>query len=63
MLYNFVNATSSPPTASASGARVLAPYANVTFNDGSWDGGLYARSLSGNAEGHINALNESNICL
>jgi hypothetical protein len=35
---------------------VLAPYAHVNFSNGSFDGGLYAVSLTGNAEGHINAL-------
>jgi choice-of-anchor A domain-containing protein len=41
---------------------VLAPEAHVTFNDGSWDGGIYARSLTGNAEGHINPLHNRTIC-
>jgi choice-of-anchor A domain-containing protein len=63
VLYNFVNAT----TLTAQGFRfwgtVLAPYARVTFNNGSWDGGIYARSLAGNAGGHINALHDRTICL
>jgi choice-of-anchor A domain-containing protein len=41
---------------------VLAPSAHVTFNDGSWDGGLDARSLTGNAEGHINPLRDRTLC-
>jgi len=41
---------------------LLAPYAHVDFSNGSWDGGLYAKSLTGNAEGHINPLNDRDIC-
>jgi choice-of-anchor A domain-containing protein/uncharacterized repeat protein (TIGR01451 family)/uncharacterized repeat protein (TIGR02543 family) len=62
VLFNFVDATRI--TASGIGIKgtVLAPNARVTFNDGSWDGGIYAVSLKGNAEGHINPLNDRDIC-
>ena len=62
MLYNFVDATSI--TAQGFGFRgtVLAPYAHVNFTNGSFDGGIYAKSFTGNAEGHINPLNDRTIC-
>ena len=41
---------------------VLAPYANVSFTEGVWEGGMYAQSLTGNAEGHINPLINRDIC-
>lgn len=41
---------------------MLAPYANVTFNNGAWDGGIYALSLTGTAEGHLRALNNRSAC-
>ncbi len=41
---------------------VLAPMAHVNFNHGSWDGGMYAASFSGNAEGHINPLRDFEFC-
>jgi choice-of-anchor A domain-containing protein len=62
VLYNFVDATSINAHGFGFWGTVLAPSAHVTFNDGSWDGGIYARSLSGNAEGHINPLSEFNLC-
>jgi hypothetical protein len=34
----------------------------MNFSNGSWDGGIYARSLTGNAEGHINPLTDRQIC-
>jgi choice-of-anchor A domain-containing protein len=41
---------------------VLAPLAHVDFNSGSFDGGIYAASFSGNAEGHINPLRDFEFC-
>jgi choice-of-anchor A domain-containing protein len=63
VLFNFPDATSL--TASGYGflGTVLAPKAHVLFNQGSWDGGLYARSLTGNAAGHLNPLRDTDICL
>ncbi|KFE72180.1 collagen-binding domain-containing protein [Hyalangium minutum] len=43
-------------------SRVLATYADITFIDGSFDGGIFAKSLMGNAEGHINPLHDRDIC-
>ena len=62
VLYNFVDATRIQAHGFGFWGTVLAPNARVDFNDGSWDGGLYALSLTGNAEGHINPLNEREIC-
>ncbi|WP_224248243.1 choice-of-anchor A family protein [Hyalangium gracile] len=62
VLYNFVDATSINAQGFGFWGTVLAPYADVTFTDGSWDGGMYAKSLTGNAEGHINPLDEHVIC-
>jgi choice-of-anchor A domain-containing protein len=63
VLFNFPDATAL--TASGYGflGTVLAPDAHVTFNNGSWDGGFYARSLTGNAAGHIMRLRDTDICL
>jgi choice-of-anchor A domain-containing protein len=41
---------------------VLAPHAAITFTNGSFDGGIYAQSLSGNGEGHINPLTPHRVC-
>jgi large repetitive protein len=41
---------------------VLAPYAHIGFSNGSFDGGIYAGSMSGNAEGHLNPLREIDLC-
>jgi len=62
ILYNFVEATSITAAGFGFWGTVLAPYADVTFFDGSWDGGMYAKSLTGNAEGHINPLNNHDLC-
>ncbi|WP_224249499.1 immunoglobulin-like domain-containing protein [Hyalangium gracile] len=62
VLYNFVDTTSINAQGYGFWGTVLAPYANITFNNGSWDGGIYAKSFNGNAEGHINPLNERTIC-
>jgi choice-of-anchor A domain-containing protein len=62
VLYNFVDATTIHAQGYGFWGTVLAPYAHVSFNNGSWDGGLYAKSLMGNAEGHINPLRDRDIC-
>jgi choice-of-anchor A domain-containing protein len=62
VLYNFVDATAITAHGYGFWGTVLAPHAHIDFSDGSFDGGIYARSLTGNAEGHINALSERNIC-
>ncbi|KFE70177.1 hypothetical protein DB31_5219 [Hyalangium minutum] len=63
VLFNFVEATTLNAQGYGFWGTVLAPHADVTFFEGSWDGGLYAKSLTGNAEGHINPLNDHDICL
>ena len=62
VLYNFVDATSITAHGFGFWGTVLAPRAHVSFSNGSWDGGIYARSLTGNAEGHINALDDREVC-
>jgi choice-of-anchor A domain-containing protein len=62
VLFNFVEATAINAYGYGFWGTVLAPSADITFNDGSFDGGIYARSLTGNAEGHLNALHDRNIC-
>jgi choice-of-anchor A domain-containing protein len=62
ILYNFVEATQLNAEGYGFWGTVLAPYADVTFNDGSWDGGIYARSFTGDAEGHINPLQVRTLC-
>ncbi|MFL5350061.1 MAG: choice-of-anchor A family protein [Hyalangium sp.] len=62
VLYNFVDATSITANGFGFWGTVLAPKADITFNNGSFDGGIYAKSLTGNAEGHINPLNDHDIC-
>ncbi|HYI03220.1 immunoglobulin-like domain-containing protein [Hyalangium sp.] len=62
VLYNFVDATRINAHGFGFWGTVLAPQAHLTFNNGSWDGGIYARSLTGNAEGHVNPLNDREIC-
>jgi choice-of-anchor A domain-containing protein len=41
---------------------VLAPGADFNFSNGSFDGGIYSGSLTGNAEGHIAPLRVFRIC-
>ncbi|MFL5345208.1 MAG: choice-of-anchor A family protein [Hyalangium sp.] len=62
ILYNFVDATSITANGYGFWGTVLAPYANVNFSNGSFDGGIYAKSMTGNAEGHINPLNDRTLC-
>ncbi|HLL03183.1 MAG TPA: choice-of-anchor A family protein [Myxococcaceae bacterium] len=62
VLFNFANATTFNADGYGLWGTLLAPYADVTFNNGSFDGGIYAKSMTGNAEGHINALINRTIC-
>jgi large repetitive protein len=62
VLFNFPEATTINAQGIGFPGTVLAPYARMTFNNGSWDGGIYAVSLTGNAEGHINPLPDQSIC-
>jgi choice-of-anchor A domain-containing protein len=62
VLYNFVEATAIEAHGYGFWGTVLAPKADITFSSGSFDGGIYAKSLTGNAEGHINALHDRDIC-
>ncbi|MBZ4417972.1 choice-of-anchor A family protein [Myxococcus sp. RHSTA-1-4] len=62
VLFNFPDATTLTAYGYGFYGTVLAPKANVTFNDGSWVGGMYARSLKGNAVGHIARLRDTDIC-
>jgi choice-of-anchor A domain-containing protein len=62
VLYNFVDATRLTAQGFGFWGTVLAPFADVNFSNGSWDGGLYAKSLTGNAEGHINPLHDRTLC-
>ncbi|WP_224244347.1 choice-of-anchor A family protein [Hyalangium gracile] len=62
VLFNFFEATRINAHGFGFWGTVLAPSADITFNDGSWDGGIYAKSLNGNAEGHINPLGDRNLC-
>ncbi|MBN1205190.1 MAG: choice-of-anchor A family protein [Myxococcaceae bacterium] len=62
VLFNFPSATSITASSFGFFGTVLAPYAHVTFDNGSWDGGLYAASFSGNAEGHIAPLRDIMTC-
>ncbi len=61
VLYNFPEATSINADGFGFWGTLLAPQAHIHFSNGSWDGGIYARSLTGNAEGHINALSDRDI--
>ncbi|HYH97424.1 choice-of-anchor A family protein, partial [Hyalangium sp.] len=62
VLYNFVDATSINAHGFGFHGTILAPYAHVTFANGAFEGGIYAKSMSGNAEGHINPLVDRDIC-
>jgi choice-of-anchor A domain-containing protein len=58
VLLNFVDVTSVNIQGYGVRGTVLAPLSSFEFNNGSWDGGLFANSLNGNAEGHIYPLSE-----
>ncbi len=62
VLYNFVDTTSIDAHGYGFWGTVLAPHAHVSFSEGSFDGGLYAQSLTGNAKGHLNPLYDRDIC-
>jgi choice-of-anchor A domain-containing protein len=62
VLYNFVDATVINAHGFGFWGTVLAPTADIHFSNGSFDGGIYAKSLTGNAEGHINPLTDRAIC-
>ncbi|WP_224369159.1 immunoglobulin-like domain-containing protein [Hyalangium versicolor] len=62
VLYNFPEATTINAQGIGFRGTVLAPYARLTFNNGSWDGGIYAVSMTGSAEGHINPLPDQGFC-
>jgi choice-of-anchor A domain-containing protein len=58
VLYNFVDATRIDASGFGLPGTVLAPYARLALNDGSWSGGIYAVSLRGNATGLLSPLEE-----
>ncbi len=62
ILFNFPVTTNITAYNYGFWGTVLAPNAHVDFNHGSWDGGIYAASFSGNAEGHINPLRDFAFC-
>ena len=62
VLYNFVDTTSINASGFGFWGTVLAPNAAVNFSNGSFDGGIYAHSFTGNGEGHINALRPHRVC-
>ena len=62
VLFNFIDTTKIEASSYGFWGTVLAPKADVTFNNGSWDGGIYARSLTGTAEGHVNPLKDFEYC-
>ncbi|MDY7230100.1 choice-of-anchor A family protein [Hyalangium rubrum] len=62
VLFNFVDTAAINANGIGFWGTLLAPYADVRFSNGSFDGGLYARSMTGYAEGHINPLNDRDIC-
>ncbi|KFE72507.1 choice-of-anchor A family protein [Hyalangium minutum] len=62
VLFNFVDTTRVDAQGFGFWGTVLAPQAHVAFSNGSFDGGIYAVSFEGNAEGHINLLNEKTAC-
>jgi choice-of-anchor A domain-containing protein len=62
VLFNFANATSITASNYGLWGTLLAPYADISFNNGSFDGGIFAKSLAGNAEGHINPLTDRTVC-
>jgi large repetitive protein len=62
VIYNFVDTTTIQAQNFGFWGTILAPLANITFINGSWDGGIYARSLTGNGEGHINPVPDRDVC-
>ncbi|MBN1208412.1 MAG: DUF5011 domain-containing protein [Myxococcaceae bacterium] len=62
VLHNFVDATNITAQGFSFWGTVLAPYAHLDFTNGSFDGGIYALSMTGNGEGHISPLPDSEVC-
>ncbi|WP_224369306.1 choice-of-anchor A family protein [Hyalangium versicolor] len=63
VLFNFPNAVYLNAFNYGFFGTVLAPQAYFDFNNGSFDGGIYAGSLSGNAEGHLAPLRPFGACV
>jgi len=53
VLWNFYEATSLSLTSIGWEGSLLAPYADITFSNGNFDGNLVGASLTGPAEGHL----------
>ncbi|WNG20265.1 choice-of-anchor A family protein [Cystobacter fuscus] len=62
VIFNFVDATRIDASRIGIQGTLLAPNARVTFNQGSWKGGLYAVSLTGESSGHLNPLTDRDLC-
>ncbi|MDY7229533.1 choice-of-anchor A family protein [Hyalangium rubrum] len=62
VLYNFVEATAIQAQGFGFRGTVLAPGAELHFSTGSFEGGIYARALTGNAAGYLHPLAEREIC-
>jgi choice-of-anchor A domain-containing protein len=62
VLFNFPDATNITAYNYGFFGTVLAPFADVNFSNGSFDGGIYAGSMTGNAEGHLAPLRTFTIC-
>jgi choice-of-anchor A domain-containing protein len=62
VLFNFPDATYINAYNYGFFGTVLAPMAHIDFSSGSFDGGIYAESFSGNAEGHLVPLRPFTIC-
>jgi choice-of-anchor A domain-containing protein len=62
VLFNFVDATAISASGYGLWGTMLAPNAHVSFNNGSFNGGIYARSMTGNADGRLNPLQNRDIC-
>ena len=62
VVYNFVDAKNIRAEGAELEGTVLAPYARIDLNGGSWKGGLYAVSLTGNAQGYLSPLRDRTLC-
>ncbi len=62
VLHNFVDATQITAQGFSFFGTVLAPYAHLDFSNGSFDGGIYAVSMTGNGEGHISPMPDREVC-
>ncbi len=62
VLFNFPDASVITAYNYGFFGTVLAPGADFSFSNGSFDGGIYAGSLTGNAEGHVAPLRVFRIC-